>query len=130
MKITFNKKHFIIFLLLIIVEVLIAIYLKSGFIRHTVGDFLVTVLVYCFLRSFIQTKPSYIAIVTLTIAFATEFLQLTPFLEVLGLGDNNLAKIILGTSFSVQDLVAYTLGVALIWMADWYGLLNTNNDPA
>ncbi|MFK8055584.1 MAG: DUF2809 domain-containing protein [Saprospiraceae bacterium] len=124
MNFTFNKKHFLLFLLLFGVEVLIAVYLKSGFIRHTIGDFLVTILVYCFLRSFIKTKPLYIAIATLAIAFATEFLQLTNFLEILGLGDNKLANIVFGTSFSIQDLVAYTLGVLLIWMVDRTGLLN------
>ncbi len=123
MRFTFNKNYFIVFLLLFGVEVLIAVYLKSGFIRHTVGDFLVTILVYCFLRSFIETKAIYIAIVTLVIAFVTEFLQLTDFLEVLGLGDNRLANIVFGNSFSIQDLVAYTLGVILIWVVDKRGLL-------
>jgi hypothetical protein len=123
LRFTFNKNYFIVFLLLFGVEVLIAVYLKSGFIRHTVGDFLVTILVYCFLRSFIETKAIYIAIVTLVIAFVTEFLQLTDFLEVLGLGDNRLANIVFGNSFSIQDLVAYTLGVILIWVVDKRGLL-------
>ena len=125
MRFTFNKNYFIVFLLLFGVEVLIAVYLKSGFIRHTVGDFLVTILVYCFLRSFIETKAIYIAIVTLVIAFVTEFLQLTDFLEALGLGDNRLANIVFGNSFSIQDLVAYTLGVILIWVVDKRGLLRS-----
>jgi len=121
MKFRFNKYHFLSFLFLFGVEVLIAMFLNSGFIRHTVGDFLVTILVYCFLRSFIQTKPLYIALITLAIAYTTECLQLTNFLEIIGLGDNKLAKIVFGTSFSVQDLVAYTLGVLLIWWVDIKG---------
>lgn len=120
MKFTFNKSYFIYFILLFIIEVLIAVYLKSGFIRHTVGDFLVVILVYCFLRSFIKTKPIYIAIITLIIAFTTEFLQLTNFLQYMGLGDHKLANIIFGNSFSVQDLVAYTLGVLVTWYVDTF----------
>ena len=102
-------------------------FLETGFIRHTVGDFLVTILVYCFLRSFIETKPIYIAAITLAIAFTTECLQLTNFLEAIGLGDKRLAKIVFGTSFSVQDLVAYTLGVVLIWWVDLKGWLSNSN---
>jgi len=118
MKFTFNKAHFIAFAALFAIEVAIAYYLKSGFIRHTVGDFLVVILVYCFLRSFIQTKPIYIAVITLWIAYIIELLQRTTFLEVLGLKDNYWANLILGNSFSIEDLVAYTFGVLVIFFID------------
>lgn len=118
MKFKFNKYHFKVFIALFAIEAAIAYFLKSGFIRHTFGDFLVVILVYCFLRSFIQTKPLYIAIVTLTIAFSTEFLQRTTFLEVLGLKHNTWANLIFGNSFSVEDLIAYTLGVLVILFID------------
>lgn len=51
------------------------------------------------------------AIVTLAIAYVIEFLQLTDFLYYLGLGQNQLANIVFSNSFSVQDLMAYTLGI-------------------
>lgn len=91
---------------------------KSGFIRHTFGDYLVVILVYCFLRSFSKTKAIYLALITLVISFIIEFLQLTNFLEVLNLQDNTLAKTVLGSTFSISDLIAYTLGVITIYLID------------
>lgn len=100
--------------LLFLIEVLIAMHLKTGFIRHTVGDFLVVLLLFCFFKSFLKIETTLLAMLTLVIAYVIEFLQLTNFLNLIGLADNKWARIIFGTSFSTQDLVAYTLGIILI----------------
>ena len=112
MKLTINKTYFIAFILLFLVEAAIAYYLKTGFIRHTFGDFLVVILLYCFFKIFIKGYPVAIGISTLGIAYIIEFLQLTNFLEILGLKTNLWANLVFGNSFSIQDLVAYTLGIA------------------
>ncbi|WP_055443044.1 DUF2809 domain-containing protein [Lacinutrix himadriensis] len=110
MKLQCNKTYLIASIILFIVEVLIAIFLKDGFIRHTFGDYLAVILLYCMFKSCITTKPFYIAIVVLIISYGIEFLQLTNFLEITNLDNNKLAKIILGSTFSLSDLIAYTLG--------------------
>ncbi len=110
MKLQYNKTYLIASIILFIVEVLIAIFLKDGFIRHTFGDYLAVILLYCMFKSCITTKPFYIAIVVLIISYGIEFLQLTNFLEMINLDNNKLAKIILGSTFSFSDLIAYTLG--------------------
>ena len=114
MKLIFNKAYFILFLLLFIVEALIATYLKSGFIRHTFGDYIVVMVVYCFMMSFIKLKPIHVAIITFLIAFTIEFLQLTSLLSWLGLESNSLAKLVLGSTFEVTDLLAYLLGIVTV----------------
>ncbi|MCB0461800.1 MAG: DUF2809 domain-containing protein [Flavobacteriaceae bacterium] len=111
---TFKKTYFALFLILLLIEICIAYFLKTGFIRHTFGDFLVVILLYCFLRSFVNIKPIPTAFLVLFISFAIEFLQLTPFLEWMNLQDNYLAKTVLGSTFHISDLVAYTLGVISI----------------
>ncbi|WP_158974140.1 DUF2809 domain-containing protein [Cellulophaga sp. L1A9] len=118
MKFIFNKIHFTFFILIFGVEIAIAYYLKTGFIRHTVGDFLVVILIYCFFRSFIKTNPLYIAMVTLVLSYTVEFLQRTSFLQILSLDQNKWANLIFGNSFSIQDLVAYTLGVLAVTFID------------
>jgi hypothetical protein len=110
----FKKKYFVLFIILLLIEVCIAYFLKTGFIRHTFGDFLVVILLYCFLKSFINFKPITMAIIVLFISFTIEFLQLIPFLEWLNLHDNAFAKIILGSTFNITDLVAYTLGIIAV----------------
>ena len=51
MHLKLNKPYLIITISLLITEVLIATYLKTGFIRHTFGDFLATILVYASFNS-------------------------------------------------------------------------------
>lgn len=114
MKLQFNKNYFIIAIILFMVEVCIAIFLKTGFIRHTFGDYLVVILLYASIKSVTNLNVWTTAIITLIIAFAVELLQLTPFLEYINLGENKLAKIVFGTSFQFTDLIAYTLGIITI----------------
>lgn len=107
----FSKTYFILFMMLFAIEACIAYFLKTGFIRHTFGDFLVVIMLYCFIKSFIDIKPITTGLIVLCIAFIVEFLQLTSFLELMSLQDNKIAKIVFGSTFHVSDLLAYTLGI-------------------
>jgi len=109
-----NKTYIILTLVLLLIETLIAIYLKTGFIRHTFGDFLCVILLYCFFKSFIERRHFKIALSVLLIAFVIEFLQLTNYLELFSLQDNHLAKLILGSTFHISDLVAYSFGIITV----------------
>lgn len=111
MKFEFNKGYFFGFLLLLATETAIAVFLKSGFIRHTFGDFLVVILLYCFIKSFWKAKPLTVGILVLLFAYGVEFIQLTNFLEFFNLSNSKAAHLIFGNTFEVSDLVAYTLGI-------------------
>ncbi len=118
MKLTFKRSYFIAFILFLIIEVLIALFLKGGFIRHTVGDFLVVMLLYHFFKSFFKESSLTIAVFVLCIAYIVEFLHCTSFLHNIGLRHNKWANLIFGNSFSIQDLIAYTLGIIVVLCID------------
>lgn len=120
MKTTFQPYYFAVFYTLLLIEIAIALLFKSGFIRHTLGDFLVVILLYCFIKSFIKIKPILLALIVLLIAFTMEFLQLANILEHLNLRNNRLIATIFGTSFSIKDLIAYALGVIFTLTTDIY----------
>ena len=109
----FNHKNFTIFLILLIIEVIIALYIKQHFIRHVFGDYLCVIMLFYFFRSFLQLKPIYTALIVLIISFFIEILQLINIINILNI-QNNIIKIIIGTSFSVIDLVAYSLGILTV----------------
>ena len=115
---TFKKKYFLLTILLFIVEVLIALFVRDRFIRPYGGDFLVVILIYCFLRTFIKQSPFRLAVVTLIFSFAVEIAQYFNIVEVIGLKGNRLAEIVIGTGYSNHDLVAYTLGVLVCYFFD------------
>jgi len=110
----FSKKYFILFLILLLVEVSIALFIKTGFIRHTFGDVLVVIMIYCFVRSFIAHEPRILAISVLLFSFIIEFLQLTNILEWLSLDKNKFTNIVLGNTFQLADLLAYTIGILIL----------------
>ncbi len=113
MKFQFNFKSLIIFISLFIIEIIIA--KTYGFLRHTIGDYLVVILLYYFVKSFLKVSPKKLAISILLFSFTVEILQYFKLVELLGLQDNKLASIIIGSTFSYGDLVAYTLGVVTVY---------------
>jgi hypothetical protein len=115
----FNKTYTLLFISILIIEMLIAAFLTSGFIRHTFGDYLVVILLFCFFKSFINVSSFYIAIYVLLFAYSIEFLQLINLLQILSLENNHLAKLILGSTFHISDLVAYTLGIITVIIMEY-----------
>lgn len=113
-----NIKYFAIFTLLLITEIGIALFLKTGFIRYTFGDFLVVILMYSFFKSFIDIKSITLALAVLGIAFLIEFLQLVNMLSWINLQNNHLARLIFGSTFQISDLIAYTLGMLTFLIID------------
>ncbi|MFD2583375.1 DUF2809 domain-containing protein [Pedobacter vanadiisoli] len=110
MKLTFNSKFLFIFLAIFLSEILIAKYLHDVFIRPFGGDVLVVVLIYAFLRSFLKANNRKLALGVLLFAFLIEFLQKLNYVTWFGWENNKLMSTILGTSFSVYDLLAYFVG--------------------
>lgn len=106
----FNKKYFLAFCLLLVIEVGIAVFINDTIIRPFIGDLLVVILMYCFVRAF--TKFSYLKVIigVLLFAYLVEAIQATSFIDWIGLSENKVAKIILGSTFDWKDLLAYTVG--------------------
>ncbi len=111
---TFNKNYFFLTLTLFITEVLIATFLKTGFIRHYIGDFLVVILIYCVVKSFLKISVLNAAVAVLVFAYLIELMQYLDFVNYIGLGDNRIATVILGNYFDWGDMLAYTLGILTI----------------
>lgn len=114
----FDKKSFIIAIIIFLVEVIIALYIKDKIIRPFFGDILVVIFMYYFIKAFINIKVINIAIFTLIFSFVVEILQYFNFVEMIGLGHNKAARIIIGTSFSWIDILCYFIGFVLLFFID------------
>ena len=114
----FQLKSFLIALFIFILEVIIGLYIHDQIIRPYVGDILVVILIYYFIKAFVTIKPLYIAIFTLIFAFTVETLQYIKFIEIIGLQDSTLAKVIIGTSFSWIDMLCYVIGFGCLFVMD------------
>ncbi|HQS06296.1 MAG: hypothetical protein B7X86_04955 [Sphingobacteriales bacterium 17-39-43] len=110
----FHKGYFGLTAGLFLIEVLIAMYVQDDFIRPYFGDFLVVILMYCFLRSFANLDVKLTVIAVLLFSYLIEELQYLNFVELIGMGNSELARTVIGTSFAWMDLVAYTAGCVAI----------------
>jgi uncharacterized membrane protein len=90
----FRKDYFILTVILFLVELFIALFVNDRFIRPYVGDFLVVILIYCFIRSFFNVSIIKTAIGVLIFAFAIEGLQFIKFVKILGLQNSKLVNVI------------------------------------
>jgi hypothetical protein len=118
----FNKYYFALAVLLFNIEVLIADFVHDSLIRPYGGDFLVVILVYCAVKAFIKSDLWITAIGVLIFSYVVEIGQYYHLINKLGWENSALARNLLGTTFRWEDLLAYTLGMALVvgielWMS-------------
>jgi hypothetical protein len=111
---TFRRNYFFLAILLFIIEVLIALFLHDRIVRPYVGDFLVVILLYCFVRAFFKVSVIKTAIIVLLFAYLIELLQYLNIIKELGLQNSKLANVVLGNLFEWIDVIAYTLGVITV----------------
>lgn len=117
---TFNKNYFGFAVLIFFIEVLIALFVHDSFVRPYLGDVLVVILIYCFLKSFLQLPVLTVAIFVLIFSFAIEFLQFLNIVEKLRLEKSKIARTVIGTSFSWIDLLTYIVGIAIVIIVEKY----------
>jgi hypothetical protein len=116
--IRFHKTYFTLASINFAVEVLIALFIHDRFIRPYVGDVLVVILIYCFVKSFADLPYGQTALGVLLFAFFIEWLQSIHFVSRIGLGDVKLANILIGNSFAWLDIVAYTVGMIIVLLIE------------
>lgn len=110
----FHRKYFFLLILLFATEVFIAVYLHDALIRPYGGDFLVVILIYCFVKSFLNTPVMVTALAVLLFSYLIETLQYFHLVDILGLEKSKIARTVIGTSFAWTDLLAYSLGILLV----------------
>ena len=116
----FNKKYLIINLLLLTILVLIALFINDKFIRPFVGDVLVVFCIYFGIKIFIKASNFQIAHYVLLFAFAVEIGQFYELINILGLQDNQIARIVIGSTFDWFDLLAYSVAWLIIISIESY----------
>lgn len=109
-----NKKYFIGFIIVFLIEAFIAVFVRDQFIRPFVGDVLVIILMYLFIKSFIKRPMPLLPIYLWVFAILVEIGQYFNLVEILGLQNSRLCRVIMGTTFDIKDIVCYTVGALIL----------------
>ena len=107
------------FLAILIIEIIIGVYVHDAFIRPYVGDVLVVVLIYCFIRIFIPRLLRWLPVYIFAFACFIEILQYFRLADTLGLADNGIARIILGSTFDWKDILCYAVGCCILLLVEY-----------
>lgn len=101
-----------LFCLLLIMEILIALFINDNFIRPYVGDVLVALLICSFLRIFFPKGIPSLPVYVFLFAVAVEVGQ---YFDIIGLLEieSQFLSILLGRTFSIFDILCYAIGCLL-----------------
>lgn len=75
--------------------------------------------------AFIELNKKLVVLLTLILTFTIEFSQYFKLAEVLGFEKGSIAKVVLGNTFSVEDLVCYVVGGFIILIIEGVYLKRT-----
>lgn len=109
----------VLFIVILITEILIALFVHDNFVRPYIGDMLVTVLICSFARFFIPEKIKIMPILVFIFSALVEIGQYFDFVKLLGFDDNVFISTLLGRTFSVADLICYGVGCVLFAIVDY-----------
>ena len=106
--------YLIAFAVLFAVETLLARFVHDSVVRPYLGDMIVVIVVYCFVRIFLPKKVRLLPLYVFLFAVAVELLQLIDILSLLHLAQYGILRVLVGTVFSWWDIVCYAAGCALL----------------
>ena len=112
--------YFLLFFVLLLTEVLIALFVRDRFVRPYIGDVLVTMLICSFIRIFFPNKLSLLSVYVFAFAALVEIGQYFRLVKILGLEQSTFFRTVLGTTFSLADLICYAAGCALFFGIDHF----------
>jgi len=117
-RVTFNYTYFLVTIFIFLTEVLIATKLKDiFFVRAYLGDVIVVMLIYTFIKTFFRIEDNKKLILGILIfSFLIEVAQYFNIAEKLGFRKGSLMYIVIGNSFSWIDILCYVAGCLLLFV--------------
>lgn len=107
-------------LVLLMTEVVIALFVHDRFIRPYIGDVLVVIVVYSFLRIFIPEGFTFLPLGVFIFASFVELLQLINIVELLGVENNAFLRVLIGSTFDIKDIGCYGAGCLILGALEYY----------
>lgn len=99
--------------MLLLTEIIIALFVHDNFVRPYIGDILVTVFLCCFCRIVIPKGVPLLPLYVFIFAALVETAQYFDVVKLLSLENNAFISTIIGRTFSFIDLLCYAVGCLL-----------------
>lgn len=108
-------KYLGVFVILLIIEIYIGVFVHDKIIRPFVGDALIVLVIYFFIRSFIK-KLRFLPVYVFLFACVIEIGQYFNLISILHMENFKFARIIIGATFDFKDIFSYLIGTIFIYV--------------
>jgi len=105
-----DVRYLCAFIVVFAIETTIAVFIHDSFIRPYLGDVLIVVLIYCFIKTFVLCETRLLPLYIFIFAVLVEVGQYFNLAKLLGLSNYKVARIILGSTFDLKDIACYLVG--------------------
>lgn len=119
-----NIKYIAAFLGLFAIEVFIALFVHIKIIRNYIGDALVVILMYTFIKAVVKRHIRFLPIYIVAFASAVEVSQYYHLVNILHLENNKFMSIIMGNTFDLEDILCYSIGGVILILWEVVGDMN------
>jgi hypothetical protein len=113
-KIRLNWNYLLISQVLLLMEVFIGVFIHDQFVRPYAGDFLVVIMLYCFVRACIDLRVFPVALTVLLFSYFVEWTQYLQLADFLHLNHHSLLRVLIGDYFCWTDIFCYTGGILTV----------------
>lgn len=113
-----NIKYIISFIIIFLIELCIALFVHDAIIRPYIGDILVVILMYTFIKSFVKKPIKHLPVYLFLFSALVEISQYFHLVNLLHLQNNKVMLIIMGNSFDIKDIICYLIGSILLIVWD------------
>lgn len=121
-----RKIYVLLFAALMLTEILIAAFVKGGFVRSYLGDVFITLLICFFVQALFKKRIKFLPLYVFVFSVIVEVCQYFDLVKLLGLENYRLISVWFGRSFSFYDIICYAVGCALFFAVDFFALKHLN----
>lgn len=121
-----RKIYALLFAALMLTEILIAAFVKGGFVRSYLGDVFITLLICFFVQALFKKRIKFLPLYVFIFSVIVEVCQYFDLVKLLGLENYRLISVWFGRSFSFYDIICYAVGCALFFAVDFFALKHLN----
>ena len=107
--------YIVAFVLLLLTEIYIGLYVRDRFIRPYFGDVLVTALLCCLVRAVYPKGLRLLPVYVFAFSVVVEVAQYFDVVALMGLENNAFISTIVGRAFAWMDILCYAVGCAAFW---------------